>query len=67
MTKLIESPHHGLFGLTVYVLSLLPIASIYPDTSSCAPFFTIPEGCYALVTDAGADIDYEDGQVRVAT
>ncbi|CAM9831519.1 unnamed protein product, partial [Hapterophycus canaliculatus] len=29
---------------------------------SCAPFFTIPEGCYALVTDAGADIDYKDGQ-----
>ncbi|CAM9371140.1 unnamed protein product [Ectocarpus fasciculatus] len=29
---------------------------------SCAPFFTIPEGCYALVTDAGADIDYADGQ-----
>eukprot|EP00752_Nemacystus_decipiens_P018774 g16832.t1 len=32
-----------------------------PDRS-CAPFFTIPEGCYALVTDAGADVDYEDGQ-----
>ncbi|CAM9132644.1 unnamed protein product [Ectocarpus sp. 12 AP-2014] len=32
-----------------------------PDRS-CAPFFTIPEGCYALVTDAGADIDYSDGQ-----
>ncbi|CAM9784780.1 unnamed protein product [Pylaiella littoralis] len=29
---------------------------------SCTPFFTIPEGCYALVTDAGADLDYSDGQ-----
>lgn len=30
--------------------------------SPCMPFFTIPEGCYALVTRHGADVDY-DGSV----
>ncbi|CAM9937642.1 unnamed protein product [Ascophyllum nodosum] len=33
-----------------------------PGRSDCKPWFTIPQGCYALVTKHGADLDYADGQ-----
>lgn len=48
-------------------IPIAPPLRANPNASPCLPFFTIPEGCYALVTQHGADVDYEGSVSHVST